>query len=205
MDNHVHIVLKADIKDMSVAFKKINVKYAMSYNKKQGTIGHVFQDRYKSQPIETDEYLMQVIRYVHNNPIQASMVKELKEYKWSSYNEYNKKGLVDYSDQMKFVLKYFNDDLKQFKDFHKKTDDNEYLEIKEDLIKNRINKAKNIVDKYCNKYGVIETYQLFNNREIMDEMVKEIIKKSGLSFRKIAEYLGVSFSLVQQINLKSKQ
>lgn len=63
MDNHVHIVLKADIKEMSLAIKKINIKFAMCYNHIEKSVGYVFQDHFMSEPIEfhlesdTNEYL----------------------------------------------------------------------------------------------------------------------------------------------------
>jgi len=72
MDNHVHLVLKAELDQLSLAMKKINVKFAMRYNLNEKMVGHVFQDRFKSQVIETDQYLLQVIRYVHNNPVKAN-------------------------------------------------------------------------------------------------------------------------------------
>ncbi len=74
MDNHVHIVVKANIIDLAKAIKRINIKYAMNFNQKRDRIGHVFQDRFKSEAIEDDKYLIQAIRYIHNNPVAAKMV-----------------------------------------------------------------------------------------------------------------------------------
>jgi len=107
MDNHVHLVLKAELDQLSLAMKKINVKFAMRYNLNEKMIGHVFQDRFKSQAIETDQYLLQVIRYVHNNPIKARITEKLGAYKWSSYSQYINKDAVGKSQQFKFVLDFF--------------------------------------------------------------------------------------------------
>jgi len=46
------------------------------------------QERFKSEVVENDTYFLTVLRYIHQNPIKANMVKELEEYKWSSYKEY---------------------------------------------------------------------------------------------------------------------
>jgi len=67
----------------------------------------VFQDRFKSQAIETDQYLLQVIRYVHNNPIKARITEKPGAYKWSSYSQYINKDAVGKSQQFKFVLDFF--------------------------------------------------------------------------------------------------
>lgn len=56
MDNHMHIVVKGEIEDLSQAIKKINIKYAMKYNKDTKRIGHVFQDRYRSEAVIDDKY-----------------------------------------------------------------------------------------------------------------------------------------------------
>ncbi|MGV8153464.1 MAG: transposase [Alkaliphilus sp.] len=204
MDNHVHIVVKADIKDMSLAIKKINVKYAMRHNHKEGTIGHVFQDRFKSQPIETDEHLMQVIRYVHNNPIKAKMIEKIQNYNWSSYNYYYNKEEVKSRNQMQFVLKYFNNDLEEFAKFHEVNDFNEYLDIKEDIMEYRMEKAQDILDYYCKKYSMTKVKELNHDKEILKEIVEEIIEKSGLSLRKTAEFLKIPYSFVQQANQRMK-
>ncbi|QSX05640.1 hypothetical protein JYG23_13370 [Sedimentibacter sp. zth1] len=61
--------------------KKINVKYAMYYNKVEKRYGHVFQDRFKSEAVEDDNYLIGVLRCIHNNPVKAGIVKNIEEYK----------------------------------------------------------------------------------------------------------------------------
>ena len=80
MDNHVHLVIKTEPEDLAIAFKRINIKFAMYYNRKYKMVGHVFQDRFKSEVIESDEYLMNVIRYVHNNPVKARITDEPSNY-----------------------------------------------------------------------------------------------------------------------------
>lgn len=54
--------------------KGIATSYAMFFNVKYNRVGHVFQDRFKSEPVEDERYLMAVIRYVHNNPVKAKIV-----------------------------------------------------------------------------------------------------------------------------------
>ena len=48
----------------------------------------MFQNRFKSEVIESEEYLLTVIRYIHQNPVKAKITKRIKEYKWSSYHQY---------------------------------------------------------------------------------------------------------------------
>ena len=71
MSNHVHIVLKEKKdKDISLIMKRILTKYARWYNLKYGRSGALIANRYKSVPVEIDEYFIHLIRYVHQNPIK---------------------------------------------------------------------------------------------------------------------------------------
>ena len=65
--------------------KEINQYYAKFFNEKYNFIGRLYQGRYKSELIENDAYNLQTSRYIHLNPVQASMVGLPVEYKWSSY------------------------------------------------------------------------------------------------------------------------
>lgn len=57
------------------------------FNRKYDRVGTLFQDRFKSEPIDTDSYLMTVVRYIHQNPVKAGISRTC-EYRWSSYQEY---------------------------------------------------------------------------------------------------------------------
>ncbi len=118
MTNHVHILLKEkEMGDISQIMKRLLTKYARWYNIKYKRSGALIANRYKSQPVEVDEYFLSVVRYIHQNPLKACMIKELSDYKWSSYNEYvhRESGLAD----KEFVLEMING-TKEFEEFHKK-------------------------------------------------------------------------------------
>lgn len=87
MDNHIHLVLSDRQDDLSPCLKAIAGHYAMYFNSRTAHVGHVFQDRFKSKPIETDGYLLQAVRYVHRNPEKAG-IAAAEDYPWSSYAEY---------------------------------------------------------------------------------------------------------------------
>lgn len=100
MSNHVHLVIETTKEggELSQIMKGINLSYAQHYKKKYKHEGHFWQDRYKSILISKDEYLLACGSYVELNPVRAGMVKEPKEYPWSSYrvNAYGRTdGLVD--------------------------------------------------------------------------------------------------------------
>ena len=73
MSNHFHLLIKEGCEPIASAMKRLGVSYAMRFNLKTGRVGHVFQDRFSSEPVESDEYFLTVVRYIHNNPQKAGM------------------------------------------------------------------------------------------------------------------------------------
>ncbi|MBC3798412.1 REP-associated tyrosine transposase [Acetobacterium tundrae] len=86
MDNHVHLLIKEG-EELGTSIKRMTVGYVQLHNNKYGRTGHLFQNRFNSEAVEDDQYLMTVIRYIHRNPLKAGMVSRLKEYSWSSYQQ----------------------------------------------------------------------------------------------------------------------
>lgn len=87
MDNHVHLLLRDEGMQLSGAMHSLTTWYARYFNRRSGRTGHVFQARFASFPIDSDSYLLEAVRYIHNNPAKAG-VCSAAEYWWSSYREY---------------------------------------------------------------------------------------------------------------------
>ncbi len=202
MDNHVHIVVEADMLNLTNAMKSINIKFAMKINKQKDRVGHVFQDRYKSEPIYNDSHLQQVIRYVHNNPIKAKITKSLDQYKWSSYKEYINKSEIINEKQKDFILNYYNNDIEKLIKFHQEVDYSEHLEIKEDIEAQRLDHAQSIIQDYFIEHGISETTQISKSPHHLETIIKKLLEKSRLSHRKIADLLEINRGDVHRINVE---
>ena len=85
MPNHYHLLIETPEPNLSRAIQWINVSYATYFNRKRDRHGHLFQGRFKAILIEADEYLKQLSRYIHLNPVRAKLVDKPAEYVWSSY------------------------------------------------------------------------------------------------------------------------
>ncbi len=88
MSNHVHLLIKVETEPLEVIMKRIGNRYVHWYNSKYNRIGHLFQDRYKSENVETDPYFLVVLRYIIQNPMKAGMEKEPGTYTWTSFRAY---------------------------------------------------------------------------------------------------------------------
>ena len=96
MGNHIHLLLKEGTEPLEQVFKRLCGKFVYWYNAKYQRTGHLFQDRFKSEPVDTQEYLQTVIRYIHQNPVKAGICKKISEYAYSSYAAYfAAEGFVD--------------------------------------------------------------------------------------------------------------
>jgi len=88
MDNHYHLIIENTTGRMSEFFKRLNGEYGTWYRQTKGGKGYVFQSRYKSTLIQDDPYLVLSIAYILNNPVKARLVKDFREYAWSSASLY---------------------------------------------------------------------------------------------------------------------
>ncbi len=89
MTNHAHILLRSGLKGISDFMRKLLTGYAIVYNRRHSRHGYLFQNRYKSIICEEEKYLLELVRYIHLNPIRADMVKtveELDTYPYSGHS-----------------------------------------------------------------------------------------------------------------------
>src|SRR3989339_835354 len=88
MPNHFHLLIRTGVKPLSDLMRKILTGYALYFNKKYSRSGYLYQGRYKSILCQEDNYLLELVRYIHLNPLRANLVKDmegLNKYKWSGH------------------------------------------------------------------------------------------------------------------------
>ena len=88
MGNHVHLLVNDQKKSTPLFMKKLGISYAQYFNRKYRRNGHLLQDRYLSEPVEDDAYLLTVFRYILNNPKKAGIC-DARSYPWNSYAQYD--------------------------------------------------------------------------------------------------------------------
>jgi len=88
MNNHYHILLQTPEGNISRCMRHLNGVYTQRYNRRHGYDGPLFRGRYKSILVSDDNYLLQLVRYIHKNPVKAGIVKSIQKYPWSSYQGY---------------------------------------------------------------------------------------------------------------------
>lgn len=214
MDNHLHLIIYDNGNDISLIMKSLGVSYVMYFNKKYQRVGHLFQDRYKSQIVDDDNYLLELSKYIHNNPVKAGMVEDGADYRWSSFrqyvdgNFYEKNDLLSmskilgmFSGKQSFAQKEYylyvtdSEGNVQFISgngfISDEEENNNYLSLIDDAKK----KIKNIAR---NKGLTVE--ELIRNRKTRDDAIRELRKNTSLKLKEIGELLGgLSESRVSRI------
>ena len=94
MDNHYHVLLETADGNLSKGMRHLNGVYTQYFNRQHNRVGHVFQGRYKAILVEKESYLLELSRYVVLNPIRARMIKDMNQWKWSSYQATSGKAQV---------------------------------------------------------------------------------------------------------------
>lgn len=98
MSNHYHLLCEAELADLKRFMSSLNTSYSQHFNGTHGHVGHVFQGRYSSFAINNTAHLIDVIRYIHLNPLDAG-VHDLEHYPWTSYPQYlGAPGICDLGD-----------------------------------------------------------------------------------------------------------
>ncbi|NUO10528.1 MAG: transposase, partial [Candidatus Brocadia sp.] len=139
MGNHYHLFLRTPY--LSRTMQWLQTSYSIYFNRKYRRSEHLFQGRYKSILVGENAYWRGLSFYVHLNPLRAGMVRELDEYKWSSYHDYVKTKKVHPWVSCEAILKGFGKDEKKSKAEYRK------------LIREKSGQEKKFLDEV--KYGLI--------------------------------------------------
>lgn len=181
MTNHIHLALQCGDIPLQRGMQNLSFRYTRWINWRNKRTGHLFQGRYKAVLVDKDGYLLELVRYLHLNPVRAGMVKAPEDYPWSSHLAYLGKEALPWlttewalaqfgksvgmscSRYEKFVLDGLGEGHRP--EFHGKgkTDsrllgDDRFLEkclVGPDRLPLRLN-AQEIVAKVCRKYSIDE-------------------------------------------------
>lgn len=87
MGNHVHVLFRMDLHELSSLVHRLHTCYAQHFNGRHGHVGPVFQGRFDSKPVHTEEHLLSAVCYIHKNPVDLG-IPDWGSYAWSSYREF---------------------------------------------------------------------------------------------------------------------
>ena len=108
MRNHFHLLMEVGDIPLSRIMQSLLFRYTRYFNRWHGEVGHLFQGRYKAILCDKDAYLLELVRYIHLNPVRAKVVKKPEDYEWTGHMSYLRKGADSLIDE-ELVLDQFGD------------------------------------------------------------------------------------------------
>lgn len=196
MSNHIHILMQELDDSISVAIKRISASYVLWYNKKYDRVGHLFQERFKSEPIEDDRYFFTVLRYIHQNPIKAGIVNDILKTKWTSYFEYiNGPDLVDTSIALELFSSNKDNAIDLYKKYMEEDNEDKCLDVEEKVVLN-----DEEILAYIKSLGVpdISTLQQMDCVS-RDTIIRKIKRLDAVSLRQLSRVTGISKSVIGRV------
>jgi hypothetical protein len=88
MSNHLHMLVQVGTDPLANLMRRIASGYARAFQANRETTGHLFEKRYHAVLVDTDAYLLELIRYIHLNPVRARLTNQVQLYRWSSHHAY---------------------------------------------------------------------------------------------------------------------
>lgn len=205
MDNHVHLMLSEGVEDVATVMKRITVSYVYYFNKKYKRVGHLFHDRFKSEVVERDRYLLALVRYIHQNPVKAGIVEKAGDSKWSSHNCYlNEDNNFAKMLDTDIVLGLFSEDrqtaVKKYIEYMNEECYETFIDLEEEAEPFDEEQAQELFKKMLIDWRLEDTNK--EKVQIPDSLIKEFREKTNLSLRKIAAITGLNKDKVSKM-LKS--
>ncbi len=184
MSNHLHLILKAEFPVLSLFMAAVLAEYANYYNYKHHRNGHVFQNRFISECIETERYFWNCLRYIHLNPVKAHITKEASGYKYSSMAEYrNNAPDILHEKAVEFYRKEF-DSYSEFEEFHKQRQRELFIDIPDEVTSQQNEIALLIAEELYKIKDLSKLMQVFEEREVRQVYLQEIKRILRISEKK---------------------
>jgi len=191
MNNHVHLLMEAQGTFLQRTMKRILQRYARHFNQSNKRIGHVFQDRYWSQGIDSQHYFMACARYIHRNPVQACIVEAPEDYSWSSYEEYISppdKGLTDTGRLFSCFSPNILEASRMLQEFTRIDTDEVFLDCVED---------SEIIQAILARHGIQNSEELkLLRKDARNAVILQLLKATRLPRRGLARKLGINKRMV---------
>lgn len=188
MGNHIHLLLKEGAESLEQIFKRLCGRFVYWYNIKYQRVGHLFQDRFKSEPVDSEKYFLAVLRYIHQNPVKAGMCKRVEGYSYSSYLEYIKDGKLVDTDYA-FTLVSVED----FIALNHQLADIPCLDISERRIARVTDEQAKSLIKKISKCDTVSSFQSLDS--VARNKFLKMLKAEGLSIRQLSKLTGVASAL----------
>lgn len=185
MPNHTHLLLETPLGNIAKVMLCVNTSYTAYFNKKHDRVGHLFQGRYKSALVDKENYLLQLIRYIHLNPVRAGMVERADDYIWSSHRKYlsgrDRTGLTSVQSVLSHFASTTAESVREYREFVNAKPATERIEIREQQFIGGDAFIESLSAQAMSKREQPVGSSAHGQRARLDKIVRTVSETSGLS------------------------
>jgi REP element-mobilizing transposase RayT len=191
MGNHAHLLLKVQNEGLEAIFKRIGGRYVYYYNVKYRRVGHLFQDRFKSEPVDDDAYFLTVLRYIHQNPVKAKLCPRVEDYPFSSFPEYlHESTFVDTDFALSMI------DCSEFARFNNAPNSDTCMELAPPVRRAVTDtQARTVIEKISHCKTITEFQELDKKKK--ERFIKQIYSQ-GVSIRQLSRLTGITKGKIEK-------
>jgi len=196
MTNHVHLLIQEKDDKLPHIIRDIASRYAMYYNNRYEHYGHLFQDRYKSEPVNDAAYFLTLIRYIHQNPVAGGLSNDVESYKWTSWHEFiGDPKRVSFICSVPIVLKRFPlEDLRE----QVNTPLSKTLRVLEYDNRDRAATDDEVKAFLSANYGLTHPADLANYAKPRRDEILKAAKLYGASIRQLSRLTSIGYYIIQK-------
>lgn len=191
MGNHYHLLVMTSVANISDGMQFLNGEYCQRFNSVRNRVGHLLQGRYESELVKTDEYFMELLRYIALNPVAGHFVKEPEQYEWSSHQALS--GIVPVPEYLDapFVLDLFSKD-------HARAIEAYRHHVNEGI-------EESITRRELRDTTLAELFKTADNNKRRNLAIMTAYAECGYSMSQIANYLKMTCSGVSRIIMRCSE
>lgn len=179
MGNHFHLLIEVDdVKNMSKYMARVNTSYAKYYSFIHSSVGYVFRDRYRAEPILSINQMVNCIKYIHNNPVKAHIVPKAELYQYSSINDFIKHNI-----DQDIIIELYGDDIDYLEKINGVYENYDFIDEEDEFGRGE----KEPFEKVCQEYKDMD----FSNDLIVYKVSNAFKKRSVVTNEEIYRFMGL--------------
>ena len=199
MGNHMHLLIEQMDDTIDVVMKRIGVSYVSYYNKRYDRVGPLFQGRFKSESVDSFEYFVTLLHYIHMNPVVANLVSNPEDYRWSSWREYASDTYTGTSSICSVVNAFGNITRDQLRQIVINPDESVQTAIDPESMTD--NEAGQCVKSLLPRDLEIQKLSELTKKERDEYLLKAL--QAGIGVRQLVRITGIGRSVIARINRKT--
>lgn len=197
MPNHIHILIREKDWKLGEIMKSIASSYVFYFNKKYGRVGHLFQNKFKSEPCNDMQYFFTLFRYINQNPVKAGLVSDAGAYRYSSWgNDYLGHIKLHVCSIQHVLRRTTFDNLQGLVNLPLPNStncidmDEDRVNIADEVVRNRLLKMSGTTD--------ITTFQTLE-KDLQKQIIAMVMRELRVGPRQMSRVSGLSYSVIQRL------